>query len=130
VATGQRARSEQGLEQAIGLLLRVGVTLAALLVAAGGAVFLARHGGELPDYRVFRGEPAELRSLAGVLEGVRALRSRALIELGLLVLIATPVARVVFSLAAFARERDRLYVGVTAVVLVVLLYSLGGGVRL
>jgi uncharacterized membrane protein len=50
-----------------------------------------------------------------------------LIQLGLLLLIATPVARVAFSVAAFAMQRDRLYVVVALIVLAVLMYSLTGG---
>ena len=44
--------------------------------------------------------------------------------MGLLLLIATPVARVAFSVAAFAEQRDRLYVVVTSIVLLLLIYSL------
>jgi uncharacterized membrane protein len=47
-------------------------------------------------------------------------------QLGLLLLIATPIARVMFSAVAFAMERDRMYVGFTLIVLAVLLYSLFG----
>jgi uncharacterized membrane protein len=52
------------------------------------------------------------------------LHSRGLIQLGLLLLIATPVARVAFSVLAFAEQRDWLYVSITLVVLAVLVYSL------
>lgn len=54
-------------------------------------------------------------------------RSRGVIQLGLLLLIATPVARVVFSVFAFALQQDRTYVIVTLIVLAVLIYSLAGG---
>ena len=74
---------EQGLERVIGMLLRAGLALAALLVAVGAALYLARHGAELADYRVFRGEPAELRSPSGIVDGALALGGRSLIELGL-----------------------------------------------
>lgn len=53
-------------------------------------------------------------------------RGRGLIQLGLLILIATPVARVVFSVFAFAQQKDRLSVGVTLLVLAILRYSLLG----
>jgi uncharacterized membrane protein len=54
-----------------------------------------------------------------------------LIQLGLLLLIATPIFRVALSIVGFAIERDHLYVGFTAVVLVILLYSLlGSGIGL
>jgi uncharacterized membrane protein len=63
----------------------------------------------------------------GILGQVRAWRGRGIIQLGLLLLIATPVARVAFSVVAFALERDRLYVGITLIVLAVLAFSLAGG---
>ena len=118
--------SDRQVEAHIGTLLRVGVTLAASIVAIGAAFYLTRHGSELPDTRVFRGEPAELRSVAGILARVEALRGTGIIQLGLLALLATPVARVVLAAYAFARQRDRLYVTVTLFVLAVLLYSIVG----
>jgi uncharacterized membrane protein len=121
------ALDEHRVEQAIGLLLRTGVLLAAAVVCAGAALYLIRHGGERIDYRVFRGERADLRSVRGILAGALALQGRDVIQLGLLVLLATPVARVVFSVGAFALQRDWLYVGVTLAVLTVLLWSLAGG---
>ena len=80
----------------IGNLLRTGVGLAAALVFTGGVIYLFRHGAETPGYAVFRGEPADLRTLTGILHDVQSLRGRGIIQLGLLVLIATPVARVAF----------------------------------
>jgi uncharacterized membrane protein len=80
-----------------------------------------------PDYRVFRGEPSELRSARGIVAAAVAGGGRATIQLGLLLLIATPVARVIFSVAGFALERDRPYVLMTLLVLAILLFSLAGG---
>jgi uncharacterized membrane protein len=77
---------------------------------------------------VFAGQPAELRSVRSVVAGALALRGQWVIQLGLLVLIATPIARVAFALLAFARQRDGIYVAVSALVLAVLLFSLFGGV--
>ena len=121
------ALDDHRVEQAIGLLLRTGVLLAAVIVCAGAALYLVRHGGERIDYRVFRGERADLRSVRGICAGALALQGRDVIQLGLLVLLATPVARVVFSVGAFALQRDWLYVGVTLTVLTVLLWSVAGG---
>ena len=53
-------------------------------------------------------------------------RGRGVIQLGLLLLIATPIARVAFSVVGFALERDRMYVVFTLIVLAILLYSLLG----
>lgn len=116
--------SDEGVDRALGNLLRAGVILAAAIVLVGGVVYLIRHGGEVPDFSEFRGEPPELRQPSGIVAHALELRGRGLIQLGLLVLIATPVARVVFSVFAFAVQRDRLYVVLTLVVLGVLGYSL------
>ena len=115
------------IEQVVGNLLRAGVVVAAAVVCAGAIVFLIRHGGERPQYGIFHGEPSELRSVAGIVNGALTGRGRGLIQLGLLLLVATPVARVVFSVAGFALEGDRAYVVITLVVLAVLLFSLAGG---
>ncbi len=115
------------IEQALGTLLRDGVILAAAVVAAGAAVFLARHGAEPPQYAIFRGEPSDLRHVRGIVADAAAGRGRGLIQLGLLLLIATPVARVLFSVVGFALERDRAYVAITLFVLGVLVFSLAGG---
>src|SRR5262245_23764294 len=114
-------------ELAVSRILRAGVLVASALVLAGGALYLVRHGAELPHYRVFEGEPRELVSATAIARDALAGSARGVIQLGVLVLLATPVARVAFSVLAFALQRDRLYVGVTLVVLAVLAYSLLGG---
>lgn len=113
-------------DRIMGNLLRAGVLLASALVAAGAALYLARHGGERPDYQVFRGEPAELRTIGGIVRAALRPSGRGLVQLGLLALVATPVARVAFALLAFAVQRDRAFVLVTLVVLATLLYGLFG----
>jgi len=118
--------TDQKMEEIVGNLLRSGVLLSAAVVLAGGVIYLARHWSEHVGYSVFHGEPAELRSVSGIFSQVIAGRGRGIIQLGLLLLIATPVARVIFSVWGFAQERDRMYVGFTLVVLAVLLYSLFG----
>jgi uncharacterized membrane protein len=100
------------------------VTLAASLVLTGGLVFVIRHGLAPANYSVFAGRPADLRHWVDILRAAVSLRGRGIIQLGLLFLIATPVARVAFAAFAFAMERDWLYVGISTIVLVVLLYSL------
>lgn len=119
--------TDQRVETIVANLLRAGVILAASVVAFGGALFLIRHGREIPHYGIFAGEPGDLRSLPGTLGGAASFDGRYIIQLGLLILIATPVARVAFSVVAFTLERDRLYVGITLVVLAVLVFSLAGG---
>ncbi len=120
-------QTDRRMDEIIGRLLQAGVTLAAMFVLAGGGVYLARHSTPVTNYHVFQGEPAELRTVPGILHEALALRGRGLIQLGLLILIATPIARVAFSVVAFLYERDWTYVVVTLVVLGLLFYSLLGG---
>lgn len=122
-----RRWGDERIERIIGNLLRWGVIAAAAVVQFGAILYLVRHGAETPQYGVFRGEPENLRSIPGILAGVLEFRGRSVIQLGLLLLIATPVARVAFSMVAFALQRDRLYVVLTGIVLAVLTFSLAGG---
>ena len=119
--------TDQQVEQTIGNLLRLGLIVAAVVVLVGAVIYLARHGSEQPQYRVFHGEPADLRGIRGIIHDALQFSGRGLIQLGLLLLLATPVARVAFSIVAFALQRDRLYVVVTLIVMGVLLYSIVGG---
>jgi uncharacterized membrane protein len=105
-------------------VLRAGVIASATIVLAGGVIYLSKRGTVLPDYRVFRGQTADLRSIRGILIDAVSGSGRGLIQLGLLVLIATPIVRVLCSVAGFARERDWLYVAITIMVLALLSYSL------
>jgi uncharacterized membrane protein len=116
--------SDQKLDEIMGALLRSGVMSAAAIVFVGGVVYLTRV--PVTNYRVFAGEPAELRTISGIFHEALAFHGGGLIQLGLLVLIATPVARVAFSFFAFLYERDWTYVFVTVLVLGLLLYSLFG----
>jgi uncharacterized membrane protein len=119
--------SDQTIENFIGNLLRYGVLLAAIVVLIGGAMFLIKYGGVHPDYSRFLSEPSRLRHVDTIVADAFTFNSRGLIQLGLLLLIATPVARVFFSVLAFAVQRDRLYVVVTLIVLTVLVASLVAG---
>jgi uncharacterized membrane protein len=118
--------NDRDLETSVAGVLRGGVILAALVIAAGGILFLIRHGSEPRDHRTFRGEPSELRSVTGIVGAALEFRGRAIIQGGLLLLIATPVARVVLAGLGFARERDFLYATVSLIVLLFLALSLSG----
>ncbi len=115
------------LESFIGNLLRAGVLLAAAVVLAGGLFYLVQHHADPVAYRHFALEEEQLRSLSGI--GLLALHgsSVGLIQLGLVLLIATPVARVVRAAVGFFLEHDRLYVIISLIVLTVLLFSLLDG---
>ena len=112
------------MEQLVGRLLQVGVAIATAVVLLGGAMLLATHGGDVPSFRVFRGTSSTLRSVSAAARGALAFDPRGMVQLGLVLLIATPVARVALTLGAFILQRDRLYVVLTTVVLALLLFGL------
>jgi len=114
---------DQQFEQVLGTLLICGVIAAAAVVMLGGIVYLARHGAEVPHYHHFQDN---YHSVRAILRAVLAGRGQALIQLGILMLVATPVARVALSLIAFLRRRDFLYTVFTLIVLCVLVLSLLG----
>lgn len=115
---------DRRLEIIIGHLLRAGVLIAAGVVTVGALFFLAHNYSGRADFHTFAMESSKLRSMQSITISAAHLDSKAVIQFGLLLLIATPVARVALALAGFALERDRLYVVVSGIVLAVLLFSL------
>ena len=105
-------------------MLRFGVTLAAIVVMAGGVLYLRHPLSAIPDYSHFNAGGVSRKTISGVFHGLLQLNATSIIQFGLILLIATPVARVVFCVVGFARQRDRLYVLISSVVLVILVYSL------
>lgn len=122
--TGPSHWSDHQVEQLVGNLLRYGVLSAAAVILAGGILLLLHHGLESTTQHWTTPEPASLRDLAGIFAGAVRLDPRSVVQLGVVLLIATPIARVILSLVAFALQKDRLYMAITAIVLAVLLYSL------
>jgi uncharacterized membrane protein len=120
--------TDDQVDQLLGNLLRLGVIVATIVAVIGGVLFLTQHGFEPSKGHVFVGEPAELRSVRAIVRAAVALRPDAIVQLGLVLLIATPVARVAMLLVAFILQRDRVYVVVTALVLALLIFSLSGGI--
>ena len=112
------------IELLLGTLLRAGVLTAAAVVLVGAILYLAAHGSDPSDYHTFRAQPLQMRGIAGVLRAARSFDGAAIIQLGVLVLIATPVLRVASSAYAFAKQHDRRYVVITLVVLGILSYGL------
>ncbi len=116
-------RLDKTLETIIGYTLRIGVMAAAVLVLAGGVYYLIENAHMPADYHTFHPAAKHTLDLTGIVQNALALNSIGIIQLGLLVLVATPIVRVILSVVAFALERDLLYVAVTVFVLAVLLYS-------
>ncbi|HTV04195.1 MAG TPA: DUF1634 domain-containing protein [Acidobacteriaceae bacterium] len=117
--------TDQKLELAVGRMLQTGVLLAAFVVLVGGVLFLIHApAGPRADYRHFHPVARHLRTPAGAWHGVMHGDAESVIQLGLLLLVATPVMRVILAGVGFLMERDQLYFWVSSIVLAVLLYSL------
>ncbi len=110
----------------IGNLLRAGVLIAAAVVVLGGSVYLLRSGSADLSYRIFHEAPAPMRHVGGIVSTALSFDGPALIQLGLLLLIAIPVVRVLLSMIAFGLEKDTQYVVITLIVLIFLVLSLTG----
>jgi uncharacterized membrane protein len=115
---------DKRLEGIIGQLLRAGVLLSAAIVAAGGLLYLLRNHAARLSFRSFVAGGPETRTVSGIVHSAAHLSSQGLMQLGLVLLILTPIARVAMAVAGFALERDRLYTVVSFIVLLILAFSL------
>ena len=116
--------TDYDIESVMGSLLITGVIISGAVVLFGGIVYLYQMGSSLPHYKTFRGEPTDLRSVKQIVNGVIHFDSLAIIQLGLLLLIATPIARVIFSVIGFLAEKDYFYVLISLLVLAIIGFSI------
>lgn len=116
--------SDFDIESVMGRLLITGVIISGTLILFGGISYLLQMGFSYPHFKTFRGEPSNLRSVKQIINGVIHFDSLSIIQLGLLLLIATPISRVIFSVIGFLFEKDYLYVIISLIVLVILGYSI------
>jgi uncharacterized membrane protein len=114
------------LEYLLSHLLKYGVLIASSVVLFGGILYLIHHGSEPAEYQVFIGTPSAFRSPTGVVSSVLSGSRRGIIQLGLLILVAIPILRVIISCLTFLLQRQFIYVIITLLVLASLTYSLVG----
>ncbi len=119
-----RRDTEGSLQHVVSAVLRTGVVASASVGLLAGAYNLATRGGARADYHRFAGTPDADRHVPSILLNALHLQPRALMMVAILLLLLTPIVRVVVSLMGFVKERDRVYVVVTTVVLMTLLGSL------
>jgi uncharacterized membrane protein len=112
----------------IGNVLRWGVILAMSVVFCGGLIYIYRHGHETASYQIFKGEPDFLKSINGIFKGIMEIKGRAIIQLGILLLIATPIVRILLSIVSFLLEKDYKYVVITLIVLGIIMSSMLSGI--
>lgn len=121
---------DKNIEVFIGKFLRLGVIASCAVALTGGVLYLLHHGMQtMPDYGTFHGEDAAYTSLPGIIGGLSSGSAKEIIQLGVAILIATPILRIVLSLISFIVEKDRMYVLITLVVLCIILTSMLGGLK-
>ena len=122
---------DRDVEKIVGKLLRFGVITASLVVLLGGILFLVQNGTKgRPDYHIFKGEGNDFITFDGIFKGLFTFKPMAIIQFGVLLLIITPILRIIFSLFAFILEKDKLYVVITLIVLAIILGSTFGGLKI
>ncbi|MEO8415329.1 MAG: DUF1634 domain-containing protein [Ginsengibacter sp.] len=121
---GKTKFGDKKLEIWMGNMLRYGVLISGLFVLTGAVIYLVQHGSEKPVYQLFSGEPLRFTNLKLIIENAWRGQARSIIQLGLLLLIATPIARIIFSIVGFLMEKDYLYVIITTTVLAIIIASL------
>jgi uncharacterized membrane protein len=114
------------MENSMGLLLRTGVLTACAVMLVGAVLYLLRHGGERESFAAFHAEPPAFESVTGIIREAFSGSARGIIQMGALLLIATPVLRVAFAVYGFAREKDPEFVAISLVVLGLLAFGLFG----
>jgi uncharacterized membrane protein len=125
---GQGAFKDADMQAIIGWILRIGVILSMGIVFIGGVLFVYRHGHSTPDYSTFKkGVPSFFNNIDGIVTGVFNFKAQAIIQAGIVLLIATPVIRVAFSAIGFIIEKDYLYTFITLLVLLIIIISMLSG---
>ena len=119
----QKNTSDTDIQQIIGWILRLGVIISMLVVFIGGCFYIYRHSSETVHYSRFIGVPKFVHSAGGIWHGILTFRGRAIIQAGIILLIATPIVRVLFSGIGFILEKDWLYTGISLLVLAIIVTS-------
>lgn len=117
--------TEGSLQHWVSAVLRFGVLASALIALIGTLMNLSKHGSEKVSYQNFH--PGENLSVGKVFTDALSMDSRSIMLVAVIVLVLTPVARVIVSLFGFIKEKDRTYIAITFVVLLTLLCSVIGG---
>ena len=114
---------ENQLRLVLSRLMIWGIALAAAVMLAGGAVFLAHHAWQKPGDRKFTGEPADLRHPMDIVERALQGNDDCLIQVGVLLMLLNPLVRVAMAAVGYMAAKDRLYASVATFVLGVLVVS-------
>ena len=101
-----------------------GVIIAITVMLIGAICYLYAHGNIPIETKTFEGQPSNLTSLSGIFTSALHGESRAIIQLGIVLLLLNPFVRLLYSAITFAMMKNRKYTIISLVVLVMLLISL------
>ncbi len=118
---------DRDIQVILGTLLRIGVIVSMAVVLIGGVLFLISESGTTVNYKVFTPEIAALSKPIQIIKMVPSLNGKIIIQFGILLLIFTPISRIVFSIITFLLEKDYMYVLIGFIVLCIIMISLNGG---
>ena len=118
---------EKDIQVLLGTLLRAGVIISMSIVLIGGIIFLIHNNGAITDYKVFTPELSKFSSITEIFAGLLTLQGDAIVQFGVLMLIFTPIARIIFAIFSFLLEKDYLYVLIGFIILAIIAISLSGG---
>ncbi|RZK16422.1 MAG: DUF1634 domain-containing protein [Pedobacter sp.] len=119
--------NDKDIQVILGTLLRAGVIISMSIVLIGGVIFLIHNNGVITDYKVFKPELSKFSSIAAIFKGIATFHGDAIVQFGILMLIFTPIARIIFAIFSFFIERDYLYVLIGFIILAIIAISLNGG---
>lgn len=121
---------DTAIELVISKVLRYGVYLSMFFAVVGGMVYIAHHGGEPVGNQYAKYIEKDdgffdyvRQTVVGVFQG----HGSDVIILGVVLLLATPTVRILFSLFGYVLEKDKLYIAVTLIVLAIIAVSVLGG---
>jgi uncharacterized membrane protein len=120
----RKSNSEQQLETLLSNLLKYGVLIASFVVFLGGILYLSNHGYEPAQYHIFRGKSSYFCSPMDIIQAISSGSELAIIQLGILILVAVPILRVIISFVTFLIWRQFSYVIITFLVLATISYSI------
>ena len=112
------------LEALLSKVMLWGVLIAALIMFAGGIVYLANHAQAPTGDHIFKGEPLALRSPVAIIRSAFEWHDRSIIQFGVLILLMNPLLRVILAFFGYLRQKNGTYLAVSLFLIAILTYSL------
>ena len=121
------SRDEKDLDLILASVLRTGLLCSCAVMILGAVMHIGQTTGSELRLQQFTSEPQQLRTISGIVKLALTGNSLGIMQLAVVILLATPFLRVVFAAFAFARERDWKYVAISLIVLAALVFGLYWG---